>query len=169
MSENTIASQIQALRKMTVSELRDRHLELFGTETNSRHKDQLFRRLAFRLQELEYGGLSERAKRRAEEIANDLDARILPPRKSKNGVDRPHEVRRVAVQSAVPPPAPGTILTREYRGDVHQVTTLDCGFEYRGNVYRSLSGVARAITGTQWNGNLFFGLKKRRGKANGQD
>jgi hypothetical protein len=56
---------------------------------------------------------------------------------------------------------PGTILTREYRGEVHQVTVLDRGFEYRGTVHRSLSGIARAITGTQWNGNLFFGLRKR--------
>ena len=64
-------------------------------------------------------------------------------------------------------PAPGTILTREYRGEVHQVTALDRGFEYRGRVFRSLSGIAKAITGTQWNGYLFFGLRKR-GKSNGR-
>ena len=168
MSQNTIASQIQALRGMTVAELREKYLELFGgTETNSRHKDQLFRRLAWRVQELAHGGISDRAKRRAEKIANDLDARILPPRKSKNGGDGRHKVVRIAGQNTVPP-APGTILTREYRGDVHHVSVLEDGFEHQGKVYRSLSGVAKDITGTHWNGNLFFGLKKR-GKANGQD
>ncbi len=163
----SIAAQIQALRGMTVAELREKHLELFGTETRSHHKDQLFKRLAWRIQELEYGGLSERAKRRAEEIANDLDVRILPPRKLKNGKDHPNEVLPVHVQTTGLHPAPGTILTREYRGEIHQVTVLDRGYEYGGKVYRSLSGIARAITGTQWNGYLFFGLKKR-GKGNGR-
>ncbi len=166
MSESTIA-QIQALRGMTVAELREMHLELFGTETRSHHKNQLFKRLAWRIQELEYGGLSERAKRRAEEIADDLDARILPPRKPKNGNGSPYEVLPVQVSPAGLHPAPGTILTREYRGEVHQVTVLEKGFEYDGKVYRSLSGIARAITGTQWNGYLFFGLKKR-GNGNGR-
>jgi hypothetical protein len=166
MSES-ITSRIQALRKMTVFELRVKHLELFGTETRSCHKDQLFKRLAWRIQELEYGGLSERAKRRAEEIADDLDARILPPRKPGNGKDRLHEVVPAHVQTAGMHPAPGTILTREYRGEVHQVVALEKGYEYDGKVYRSLSGIAREITGTQWNGYLFFGLKKR-SKANGQ-
>ena len=163
----SIASQIQALRMSTVAELRQKHLELFGTETRSRHKDQLFKRLAWRIQELEYGGLSERAKRRAEEIANDLDARFLPPRMPRGGKGRPHEIMPAPTPSSGAHPAPGTILTREYRGEVHQVTALDRGFEYRGKVFRSLSGVAKAITGTQWNGYLFFGLKKR-GKPNGR-
>nr|NIM18730.1 DUF2924 domain-containing protein [Candidatus Latescibacterota bacterium]NIM64471.1 DUF2924 domain-containing protein [Candidatus Latescibacterota bacterium]NIO00624.1 DUF2924 domain-containing protein [Candidatus Latescibacterota bacterium]NIO27025.1 DUF2924 domain-containing protein [Candidatus Latescibacterota bacterium]NIO54550.1 DUF2924 domain-containing protein [Candidatus Latescibacterota bacterium] len=99
--------------------------------------------------------------------ANDLDARILPPRKLKNGKDRPHEILPIHVQPVGLHPAPGTILTREYRGEVHQVIVLEKGFEYDGKVYRSLSGIARAITGTQWNGYLFFGLKKR-GNGNGR-
>jgi hypothetical protein len=160
MSES-IASQIQTLRKMTVSELREKHLELFGTESRSRHKDQLFKRLAWRIQELEFGGLSERAKRRAEVITNDLDARFLPPRKLENGQDRPHEVVTTRVRCGGSQPTPGTILQREYRGEVHEVTVHERGFEYGGKAYRSLSGVARAITGTHWNGYLFFGVKGR--------
>jgi hypothetical protein len=152
---------------MTVAELREKHLELFGAETRSRHKDQLFKRLAWRIQELEFGGLSERAKRRAEGIANDLDARFLPPRRPTNAEDRPHEVLPIRLASAAPHPAPGTILTREYRGEVHQVTALERGFEYGGKGYRSLSGVARAITGTHWNGYVFFALKNR-GTPNGR-
>lgn len=163
----SITSQIQALRKMTVAELREKHLELLGTKTSSRHKDQLFKRLAWRIQELEYGGLSERAKRRAEEIANDLDARFLPPRKQRATETSPHEILPAHIKSSGANPAPGTILTREHHGETHQVTVLDRGFEYQGKVYRSLSGIAKAITGTQWNGNLFFGLRKR-GKSNGR-
>ncbi len=166
MSES-ITSRIQALRGMTVAELREKHLELFGSETRSHHKDQLFKRLAWRVQELEYGGLSERAKRRAQEIANDLDARLLPPRKPKNGGDRSHRVASVHAQASGMQLVPGTILTREYRGEVHEVTVLEKGFEYDGGVFRSLSGIARSITGTQWNGKLFFGLKKR-GNGNGR-
>ena len=163
----TITSQIQALRKMTVADLREKHLELFGTESRSRHKDQLFKRLAWRIQELKYGGLPDRAKRRAEEIANDLDARFLPPRKQGGTATSPHEVLPMGVQTTGVHPVPGTILTREYHGETHQVTVLDRGFEYQGKVYRSLSGIATAITSTQWNGYLFFGLKKR-GKPNGR-
>ena len=162
----SIATQIQALRKMTVAELRSKHLELFGTESRSRHKDQLFKRLAWRIQELKYGGLSERAKRRAEEIANDLDARFLPPRKNRGAETSPHEILPMNVQNTGANPTPGTIFTRDYCGETHQVTVLERGFEHQGKVYRSLSGVATAITGTQWNGYLFFGLKKR-GKLNG--
>jgi hypothetical protein len=160
MSES-IACRIQALRKMTVSELREKHLELFGAETRSRHKDQLFKRLAWRIQELEFGGLSKRAKRRAEEIANDLDARFLPPRKPQNGAGKPHEAVTICVRPEGGRPAAGTILRREYRGEVHEVTVLERGFEYDGKGYRSLSGIARAITGTHWNGHLFFGLRSR--------
>ncbi len=163
----SITSRIQALRGMTVAELREKHLELFGTETRSHHKDQLFKRLAWRVQELEYGGLSERAKRRAEEIANDLDARILPPRNRGNGKDHLREMVPVQTRASGIRLIPGTILTREYRGEVHQVTVLEKGFEYGGGVFRSLSGIARTITGTQWNGKLFFGLKKR-GNGNGR-
>ena len=160
MSES-VTAQIEALRNMTVAELQRKHLELFGTETQSRHKGQLFKRLAWRIQELAYGGLSERAKHRAEEIADDLDARILPPKKPTIGGAGHREIVPARVQRSKMYPAPGTVLSRGYRGEVHQVTVLDQGIEYRGRVFRSLSGVARKITGTHWNGKLFFGLKKR--------
>ena len=164
MATPSIAVQIRDLRQMTVAQLQEKHLELYGAETRSRHKDQLFKRLAWRIQELEYGGLSERAKRRALEIANDLDARIHPPRRSNASAEAAHEVLPVRTGQSGPQPSPGTILTREYRGEVHQVTVLEQGCEYNGKVYRSLSGIAKEITGTQWNGKVFFGLKPRSGK-----
>ena len=158
----SITVQTQRLGRMTVSELQQEHIRLYGKETKSRHKQQLFRRLSFRVQELAFGGLSERTKLRANEIANDIDARFLPPRKLNGSEDGPHEILPVRVSSAGTHPAPGTIITREYRGEVHQVTVLEGGtFEYRGHVFRSLSGIAKAITGTVWSGPLFFGLRKR--------
>ena len=147
---------------MTVAELRQKHLELYGTETRSHHKDQLFKRLAWRIQELEYGGLSNRAKRRAEEIANDIDARFLPPRKLKRSEDDPHEILPARVKAIGLHPAPGTILRREHRGQVHEVLVLENGrFEYQNRVFRSLSGIAKEITGTIWSGPLYFGLRQR--------
>ncbi|MFH1844881.1 MAG: DUF2924 domain-containing protein [bacterium] len=155
MGTPSIAVQIQELRSMTLAELREKHLELYGTETRSHHKDQLFKRLAWRIQELKYGGLSDRAKRRAEEIADDLDARFLPPRE-------PRVTTPPRQPSGGTPMKPGTTLTREYRGEIHQVTVLDRGFEYSGRRFRSLSAVAKAITGSIWSGPLFFGLKQRK-------
>ena len=103
--------------------------------------------------------MSDRAKRRAEEIANDLDARYRRPSKPQNG-------KTVLATAPIGVnPLPGTILTREYKGELHQVTVLPDGFEHAGKVYRSLSGIAKTITGTQWSGALFFGLRKR--SANG--
>lgn len=116
---------------------------------------------------LKPSSLSERAKRRALRIADDLDARMLPPRKPSNGGNGSARVPGHPTGSAEWPLAPGLILTREYRGQIHQVAVLAKGFEYDGQVYRSLSAIARAISGTNWNGKLFFGLKKR-GKANGK-
>ena len=166
MSES-ITSKILALQKLTVSELQQEHKELFGIETRSRHKQQLLKKLCWRIQELEFGGLSERTKRRAREIENDLDCRILPPRKSKNHAYHSYEIQPTRFQNDTPRLTPGMILSRQYKDEFHQVLVMEDGaFEYRGQRFKSLSGVAKKITGTNWNGKLFFGLKKR-GNGNG--
>jgi len=157
-----VLHQLAELREMIVRELQEKHLELYGFPTRSRHKQQLFKRLAWRIQELKWGGLSERTKRRLEEIADDLDARFLPPRLSgKPGTGHREVVHHVSSGGQMYL-SPGTVLSREYGGQEHRVTALAKGFEYGGSVYRSLSAVAREITGTQWNGKLFFGLTKRK-------
>ncbi len=158
--DGSVLRQLNELKEMTVSQLREKHLELYGFPTKSKHKQQLFRRLAWRVQELKWGGLSEDTKRRLEEIAESIepfDARFLPPRQPQTAhvvtlrPSRPSELR------------PGTMLSREYAGDLHQVTVIDQGIEYQGRVFRSLSGVAREITGTNWNGKRFFGLVDAKG------
>lgn len=88
--ETTVQKEIEALRHMTVSQLRRKHAEVFGEETRSHHKQHLFRRIAWRIQALAEGGLSERARRRALEIANDADLRVRAP-KTAFQQDRPLE------------------------------------------------------------------------------
>jgi hypothetical protein len=152
-----IAKQVDALGDMTVAELREKYLEVFGEESRSKHKDFLRKRITWRLQANEDGGLSERARRRAEELANDSDLRLLAPvARTVTRPFTPSHDRRL--------PMPGTVLTREYRGGTIAVTVLDTGFEYQGTVYRSLTAVAKAVTGTHWNGFHFFGVGGKEGK-----
>ena len=151
-----LSEQVESLRDLTVAELRERYAEVFGEATTSRHKDYLRKRIAWRLQANALGGLSARARRRAEELANDADLRVLAPK--ARTVTGPLAVKR---DSRLP--MPGTVLTREYRGQTVTVTVLDTGFEYAGRVYRSLSAVAKAVTGSHWNGLLFFGLAGKDG------
>ena len=156
MAESIVA-QIAALKPMTVGQLREVYAEKFGQKSNSRNKQWLFKRVAWRIQELAEGGLSERAKKRAAELANDADLRLRPP-------------KGVSVEPAAEPtrdprlPAVGTELKREYDGKQHTVRVEEGGFAYKGKTYRSLSAIAKQVTGTQWNGFLFFGLISRETK-----
>ena len=154
---------LERLKRMTLAQLRERYQEVFGEECRSQHKQHLVRRIAWRLQALAQGDLSERARRRALEIANDADLKLQVPdawvhRNRITKEDRPQRPDRRL-------PAPGTLLTRSYRDKTIVVKVLAEGFEYEGRHYRSLSAVARAATGTRWNGLLFFALAQRR-KAN---
>jgi hypothetical protein len=160
MTEN-IKKEIAALAKMNVPELRQRHLELFGEPNRSGNRQYLFRRIAWRLQAQAEGGLSDRAKRRAKELARDADIRMSPPREL-NMPSAPPGLRTACAKLVVERdprlPAPGTLLPRVFKGREHIVTVLPNGFEYEGEVYRSLSAIAHAITGSHWNGYHFFGL-----------
>ena len=158
-----VTKEVVALRRMTVTDLRRRYAEAFGEETRCRHKEYLWRRIIWRLQALQEGDLSERARRRAEELANDADLRIYAPKVKAAGAGRV-AVGRIAPQADSRLPVPGTVLVREYKGQTIRVTVLDDGFEYGGEVYRSLSAVAQKVTGAHWNGLLFFGLAGKEAK-----
>jgi hypothetical protein len=161
--QSNVIGQIQALRRMTVAELRVKWRELFDEDSRSNNRDFLWRRLAWRVQELTYGGLSERAKARLEELSNQVDVRFLPPRGWKQTIESAlasPPARREPVRDTRLP-KPGTILSRPYRGHDIRVTVLAKGFEWDGRPYRSLSAIAREVTGQRWNGLLFFGLTKR--------
>jgi hypothetical protein len=160
--ETAMRKQIEELSRMTVSQLRQKHLEVFGEESRSNHKQFLFRRIAWRIQALAEGGLSERARRRAMEIANDADLRIRAPR-TMFGQDRTLDpglsvARKVPGEQDSRLPPPGSYLDREYKGQRIIVKVLVGGFEFEGRIYRSLSAIAREVTGTKWNGFIFFNM-----------
>ena len=158
-----LRKELAALDRMTVEELREKHRLVFGEENRSRHKDFLRKRIAWRLQALAEGGLSERARKRAEELANDADIRIRMPAAPRITPDA--ETRTEMLQFIdnrdTRLPMPGAVLARRYRGQDIRVTVLEEGFEFEGEVFRSLSAIAKAVTGSHWNGMLFFGLTKK--------
>ena len=161
-----IGKEVSTMQRMTVTQLRERYEEVFGEACRSNHKQWLVKRIAWRLQANEEGDLSERARKRAAELANDADLRMKAPpqkksppaprgRKVQAAIARPHDSRI---------PMPGTVLTREYKGETVQVTVLPTGFDYEGEVYSSLSAAAKAITGSHTSGFLFFRLNAKGGR-----
>lgn len=159
-----IAKEVAALGRMTVSDLRSKHIEAFGEPTRTGNRDYLVKRIAWRLQANTHGDLSEQARRRAEELANDADLRTTAP-KVRRSEDQPALTRQtsVAFDSDSRLPLAGGNLTRRYKGREIVVRVRPKGFEYEGEIYRSLSAVAKAITGTHWNGYHFFKLKRNGG------
>jgi hypothetical protein len=165
----TMIERINSLRGMTVGQLREKYRDVFGEESRSGNKDWLWKRIAWRIQELEYGGLSERARKRASELANEADIRMRVPKNAFNG--HPGEARKnnsentfALSQGNRRYPTPGTMLSRKYKGRIYGVRALENGFEYDGRIFRSLSAVARDITGSHWNGNLFFNISGNGGQ-----
>ncbi len=155
-----LKKQLARLSAMTASQLRREYQQMFGEPSRSGNRAFLFKRVAWRLQSQAEGGLSERAKQRAVELARDADLRLTVP-KMRAAPDLPPAHVHVAGftrDDAMPPP--GSVLTRTYRGRSIVVTVLPKGYEYEGTIYRSLSAVAKAVTGSHWNGRLFFGLGK---------
>ena len=141
-----IPARLVALKTMPTLELKKQWRQLFESEPPAFNRRYLESRLAYRIQELAYGGLKPETVRRLEKLGEELDG----------GSNAKRQVR------ADSRPISGTRLIREYQGVEHCVTVRDDDFEYQGRPYKSLSAIARAITGTQWNGVVFFGLKSGR-------
>ena len=168
--EASTYQEIQELSRLTVGQLQKKYLDVFGEETRARHKEFLRKRIAWRLQALAEGDLSERARRRAEELANDADLRLRAPRDPIRPGSA--DARARTTKGHLPPvrdprlPLAGTLLAREFRGRDVVVKVLDEGFEFENRRYQSLSAIAQEVTGSKWNGFLFFGLTGG-GPANG--
>ena len=163
-----VTAELVALDDLTVSELHTKWLELFGEASRSRNKKYLIKRIAYRLQELAEGGLNAESLGRIDELAATTPVRQRASRKSK--AVAPESAPTLDVAPDAKPrdprlPPVGSPLTREHKGTTHEVTVLDDGFEYAGERFRSLSAIAKRITGTSWNGWLFFGLANRGGKG----
>jgi hypothetical protein len=154
--DDAVRVEIESLRKLKTGELRTRYRDVFGEALPSFNRAHLFRRIAWRLQAKAEGDLSERARLRASQLANDSDLRLRAPRSFWHEIERngdfPNRDPRL--------PPTGTALERAYQGQILRVTVLANGFEYRGKNYASLSAIAHRVTGTRWNGFHFFGLKQ---------
>jgi hypothetical protein len=160
-----VEKEVAAMERMTVDQLRAKYAEAFGEPTNGRHKEWLIKRIAWRMQANAEGDLSERARRRAMELANDADLRTTAPRQRRPAPDAGERTKTVATKfRAGDELLPGTIIKREYKGQMIRVTVLAEGFEYLGERYKSLTAVAKAVTGKHWNGFHFFGLRTKRGE-----
>jgi hypothetical protein len=144
-----IPARLAALKTATTPELKAQWRDLFDSEPPPFNRRYLESRLAYRIQELAYGGLKSETVRRLERLGEELD-----------GGDR--KKSRIRADTM---PIAGTRLIREWQGVEHVVTVTLDGFEWQGRPYRSLSAIARAITGTRWNGWVFFGLKSRRARG----
>jgi len=157
----SIPQEIARFKAMTVGELRVEWERLYGEPTRSRNRVYLWRRLAWRIQELQFGGLSDATKARMLELAPATFTRSqLPPGfvpgmtvvpTSPGTTRRDHRL-----------PSPGSTIVREYRGQQLRLLVLADGFELNGMHYSSLSEAARAATGAHWNGRLFWGLRDRK-------
>lgn len=159
-----VEKEVAAMERMTVDQLRARYAQEFGEPTNGRHKEWLIKRIAWRMQANVEGDLSERARRRAMELANDADLRTTAPRQRKLAPDAEDRTKTVATKvRANTDLLPGTVVKREYKGQMIRVTVLANGFEYHGERYKSLTAVTKAVTGKHWNGFHFFGLRRKRG------
>ena len=144
-----IPARLAALKGMTTLDLKAQWRELFGAEPPLYNRKFLQSRLAYRIQELAYGGLKPETVKRLEALGEQLD-----------GGDRKKSRIRADLKPIV-----GTRLIREWQGIEHLVTVTADGFDWQGRPYKSLSAIARAITGTRWNGWVFFGLKNHRGRT----
>ena len=144
-----VLGRLATLRNAATPDLKQQWRELFGKEPPPFNRPYLQSRLAYRIQELAYGGLKPETVARLEALGEQLDGGSLV-------------LRRIRADSR---PLAGTRLLREWHGIGHVVTVLQDGFEWQGRPYKSLSAIARAITGTRWNGWTFFGLRSARGQA----
>ncbi len=144
--DQTALARLAALKLMTVKELKAEWEKLFGSAAPNNSRRFLEFRIAYRIQELTYGGPDRETRRMLDLLADEVEGHA-------------RRKRRIADPRN---PVTGTKLLREWDGVEHTVTVLRDGFDWQGRKFKSLSAVARAITGTRWNGYRFFGLRERK-------
>ena len=156
--DRAVWAEIEELRTLSMPALRAKFQELFGVATRSSNRQHLFRRIAWRLQARAEGDVTQRARRRAAELADDAEIRLRAPKEfiSQLSSQEPAWARQHPFRPDRLLPPAGTVLTRNYRGKAIVVHVGANGFEYEGRHYHSLSAIAREVTGTRWNGLAFF-------------
>ena len=151
-SDNSLITEIMALKNAPLEEIKAKYSELYGQDSpSSNNKIFLWRKIAYRMQELEYGGLPDDTKNRINELIERYDPvnnKTLRPKKTTGHDATNGRDARL--------PIPGAIIRKEYKGQILEVKVLEKGFEYHGQAYRTLSAVAKVVTGDHWNGFHFF-------------
>ena len=145
-TDNTVLARLTALKRMSVRELKAEWKSLYGDAAPNNSRIFLEIRLGYRIQELTYGGLDRETRRMLDLLADEVEG--LSRRRSQIADPRN--------------PVVGTRLIRDWDGVAHTVTVLNDGFDWQGRKFKSLSAIAREITGTRWNGYRFFGLRERK-------
>ena len=151
--EETKLAEIIELKEKSLEELKAKYVDLFGQEPTSNNKIFLWRKIAYRIQELEHGGLSVETQTRITDLIERYDPvnnKTLRPEGEAPRKDFTSYDRRL--------PVPGTVITKEYKGKSLAVKVLVKGFEFNGKTYKSLTAIAKEVTGAHWNGYLFFDL-----------
>jgi hypothetical protein len=144
--DRTVLARLAALKTMSVNELKAEWQTLFSAPAPNNSRSFLEIRIGYRIQELTYGGPDRDTRRMLDLLADEVEGHA----RHKSQIADPRN------------PAAGTKLVREWDGTEHAVTVLRDGFEWQGRRFKSLSAVAREITGTRWNGYRFFGIRERR-------
>jgi hypothetical protein len=156
--DETIAVQIAVLKDAPIIELQNKYRELFGAnETPCDNKVYILRMVAYKLQEIKYGGLSDEAKSKLEGLTmryDPINNKALRPQVTSIGQD----VKALPFLRDKRLPIPGTVITKKYKGQLIRVRVLEKGFEHDNTFYKSLSAIATKITGAHWNGYNFFGV-----------
>jgi hypothetical protein len=161
MIADEVDLESEALQQLPVSKLHERFVSAYGEAPRSRNRVWLIRKVLWRLQSRKDGSLSERARQRATELAMDADVRLMPAKRPTAMNVRPPEKKCQTPQTLVVDqrlPSTNTPIFREYKGKSIEVRVMSDGFEYEGKRYKSLSAVAKVITGSHCNGYRFFGL-----------
>lgn len=150
--DNSMLERILALKEAPLPELQNKYSEVFdGKKAPSNNKTYLWQKIAYRMQELEYGSLPDEARNKAKELAQEYDP-------INNKALRPDAGTRHHISRDKRLPIPGTLITKDYKGTDIRVKILDKGFEYNSKVYKTLTAIAKEVTGSHWNGYLFFNL-----------
>lgn len=156
MSANT-TTEIMELKGLPLGELQKKYKELFdGKKAPSNNKVYLWRKIAYRMQELEYGGIPIETQDKIQELITKYDPVNNKSLRPDNASDNQAKKTRLSRDKRLP--IPGTVVAKDYKGIMLQVKILERGFEYNGKVYKSLTAIAKEVAGAHWNGFLFFHL-----------
>ena len=152
----SVTQEIEKLRVMLVPELIERYEIEFGKPPRVKNRVWLWRRIAWKVQEKKFGGLSETAKHKLEELIRQIDIPLSEEQRTVSGT----------LKKRLKPgdPSVGTVLTREWHGKEISVKVVDGGYEYEGVIYNTLTEAVRGITGSHWNPKIFFNLIPRKRK-----